>query len=323
MAEQNKEKKLSESANEQTTSKKKNKKKKKRKFKVIYFTLGGLLLGTIGSVLGAGTPLLVALFTAGLIGALGGAMTGYVVKSILKVSSVTKKVLTKLFGKEKNEDAAEEKEQEDEKNKENLLDKVKNLWQSAKDKVNEINIARQEKKEAKLEERKRKEELESDYEEEQDLDNKPSLKERFLSKFHRKKKKELSDEVKNLLKLEDDEVAKADENQSADTIETDESKTSLPTPTVPQDVNPLFTYRLKRSELRRPKYVIFDDIYSQIPTTTMGNGQLSVNKDQFIETSKKRLEFLNEQLIRTQQEIAELENQKEGTYTEPVRKLVK
>ena len=46
----------------------------------------------------------------------------------------------------------------DEKNKENLLDKAKNLWQSAKDKVNEINIARQEKKEAKLEERKRKEE---------------------------------------------------------------------------------------------------------------------------------------------------------------------
>ena len=323
MAEQNKEKKLSESANEQTTSKKKNKKKKKRKFKITYFTIGGLLLGTVGSVLGAGTPLLVALFTAGLIGALGGAMTGFVVQSILKVSSVTKKVLTKLFGKEKNEDAAEEKEQEDEKNKENLLDKVKNLWQSAKDKVNEINIARQEKKAVKLEERKRKEELESDYEEEQYLDNKPSLKERFLSKFHRKKKKELSDEVKNLLKLEDDEVAKADKNQSADTIETDESKTSLPTPTVPQDVNPLFTYRLKRSELRRPKYVIFDDIYSQIPTTTMGNGQLSVNKDQFIETSKKRLEFLNEQLIRTQQEIAELENQKEGTYTEPVRKLVK
>ena len=331
MAEQNKEKELLELADTQDKNKKKNKKKKKRKFKITYFTIGGLLLGTVGSVLGAGTPLLVALFTAGLIGALGGAMTGYVVKSILKVSSVTKKVLTKLFGKEKNEDAAEEKEQEDEKNKENLLDKVKNLWQSAKDKVEEINIARQEKKEAKLEERKRKEELESDYEEdqeenyeeEQDLDNKPSLKERFLSKFHRKKKKELSDEVKNLLKLEDDEVAKADESQSADTIETDESKTSLPTPTVPQDVNPLFTYRLKRSELRRPKYVIFDDIYSQSSTTTMGNGQLSVNMDQFIETARKRLEVLNEQLIRTQNEIAELENQIANTYTEPVRKLVK
>ncbi len=323
MAEQNKEKELLELADTQDKNKKKNKKKKKRKFKITYFTIGGLLLGTVGSVLGAGTPLLVALFTAGLIGALGGAMTGYVVKSILKVSSVTKKVLTKLFGKEKNEDAAEEKEQEDEKNKENLLDKVKNLWQSAKDKVNEINIARQEKKAVKLEERKRKEELESDYEEEQDLDNKPSLKERFLSKFHRKKKKELSDEVKNLLKLEDDEVAKVDENQSADTIETDESKTSLPTPTVPQDVNPLFAYRLKRSELRRPKYVIFDDIYSQSSTTTMGNGQLSVNMDQFIETARKRLEVLNEQLIRTQNEIAELESQKEGTYTEPVRKLVK
>ena len=55
----------------------------------------------------------------------------------------------------------------------------------------------------------------------------------------------------------------------------------------------------------------------------MGNGQLSVNMDQFIETARKRLEVLNEQLIRTQNEIAELENQIANTYTEPVRKLVK
>ena len=334
MAEQNKEKELLELADTQDKNKKKNKKKKKRKFKITYFTIGGLLLGTVGSVLGAGTPLLVALFTAGLIGALGGAMTGFVVKTILKVGSGLKKVVTKLFRKEETEDVTEEKEteKEEEEIKENLLDKAKNLWQSIKDKVEEVNFARQEKKEAKLEERKRKaedqeeeyeEEQEDDYEEEQDLEDKPSLKERFLSKFRRKKKKEVSDEVKNILKLDDGEVELEEGNKPIDTSKVDENKDLASTPTVPQDVNPLFTYRLKRSELRRPKYVIFDDIYSQSSTTTMGNGQLSVNMDQFIETARKRLEVLNEQLIRTQNEIAELENQKEGTYTEPVRKLVK
>ena len=333
MAEQNKEKKLSESANEQTTSKKKNKKKKKRKFKITYFTIGGLLLGTVGSVLGAGTPLLVALFTAGLIGALGGAMTGFVVKTILKVGSGLKKVVTKLFRKEETEDVTEEKETEKEEEiKENLLDKAKNLWQSIKDKVEEINFARQEKKEAKLEERKRKvedqeeeyeEDQEDDYEEEQDLEDKPSLKERFLSKFRRKKKKEVSDEVKNILKLDDDEVELEEGNKPIDTSKVDENKDLASTSVETQEINPLFTYRIKRSELRKPKYVIFDEIYEPRSLETMSNGHLSVNMDQFIETAKKRLEVLNEQLIRTQNEIAELENQIANTYTEPERKLVR
>ena len=333
MAEQNKEKELLELADTQDKNKKKNKKKKKRKFKITYFTIGGLLLGTVGSVLGAGTPLLVALFTAGLIGALGGAMTGFVVKTILKVGSGLKKVVTKLFRKEETEDVTEEKETEKEEEiKENLLDKAKNLWQSIKDKVEEINFARQEKKEAKLEERKRKaedqeeeydEDQEDDYEEEQDLEDKPSLKERFLSKFRRKKKKEVSDEVKNILKLDDDEVELEEGNKPIDTSKVDENKDLASTPVETQEINPLFTYRIKRSELRKPKYVIFDEIYEPHSLETMSNGHLSVNMDQFIETAKKRLEVLNEQLIRTQNEIAELENQIANTYTEPERKLVR
>lgn len=334
MAEQNKEKELLELADTQDKNKKKNKKKKKRKFKITYFTIGGLLLGTVGSVLGAGTPLLVALFTAGLIGALGGAMTGFVVKTILKVGSGLKKVVTKLFRKEETEDVTEEKEteKEEEEIKENLLDKAKNLWQSIKDKVEEINFARQEKKEAKLEERKRKvedqeeeydEDQEDDYEEEQDLEDKPSLKERFLSKFRRKKKKEVSDEVKNILKLDDDEVELEEGNKPIDTSKVDENKDLASTPVETQEINPLFTYRIKRSELRKPKYVIFDEIYEPRSLETMSNGHLSVNMDQFIETAKKRLEVLNEQLIRTQNEIAELENQIANTYTEPERKLVR
>ena len=333
MAEQNKEKELLELADTQDKNKKKNKKKKKRKFKITYFTIGGLLLGTVGSVLGAGTPLLVALFTAGLIGALGGAMTGFVVKTILKVGSGLKKVVTKLFRKEETEDVTEEKEteKEEEEIKENLLDKAKNLWQSIKDKVEEVNFARQEKKEAKLEERKRKvedqeeeydEDQEDDYEEEQDLEDKPSLKERFLSKFRRKKKKEVSDEVKNILKL-DDEVELEEGNKPIDTSKVDENKDLASTPVETQEINPLFTYRIKRSELRKPKYVIFDEIYEPRSLETMSNGHLSVNMDQFIETAKKRLEVLNEQLIRTQNEIAELENQIANTYTEPERKLVR
>ena len=329
MAEQNKEKELLELADTQD----KNKKKKKRKFKITYFTIGGLLLGTVGSVLGAGTPLLVALFTAGLIGALGGAMTGFVVKTILKVGSGLKKVVTKLFRKEETEDVTEEKEteKEEEEIKENLLDKAKNLWQSIKDKVEEVNFARQEKKEAKLEERKRKaedqeeeydEDQEDDYEEEQDLEDKPSLKERFLSKFRRKKKKEVSDEVKNILKL-DDEVELEEGNKPIDTSKVDENKDLASTPVETQEINPLFTYRIKRSELRKPKYVIFDEIYEPRSLETMSNGHLSVNMDQFIETAKKRLDVLNEQLIRTQNEIAELENQIANTYTEPERKLVR
>lgn len=329
MAEQNKEKELLELADTQD----KNKKKKKRKFKITYFTIGGLLLGTVGSVLGAGTPLLVALFTAGLIGALGGAMTGFVVKTILKVGSGLKKVVTKLFRKEETEDVTEEKEteKEEEEIKENLLDKAKNLWQSIKDKVEEVNFARQEKKEAKLEERKRKaedqeeeydEDQEDDYEEEQDLEDKPSLKERFLSKFRRKKKKEVSDEVKNILKL-DDEVELEEGNKPIDTSKVDENKDLASTPVETQEINPLFTYRIKRSELRKPKYVIFDEIYEPHSLETMSNGHLSVNMDQFIETAKKRLDVLNEQLIRTQNEIAELENQIANTYTEPERKLVR
>ncbi len=334
MAEQNKEKELLELADTQDKNKKKNKKKKKRKFKITYFTIGGLLLGTVGSVLGAGTPLLVALFTAGLIGALGGAMTGFVVKTILKVGSGLKKVVTKLFRKEETEDVTEEKEteKEEEEIKENLLDKAKNLWQSIKDKVEEINFARQEKKEAKLEERKRKvedqeeeydEDQEDDYEEEQDLEDKPSLKERFLSKFRRKKKKEVSDEVKNILKLDDDEVELEEGNKPIDTSKVDENKDLASTPVETQEINPLFTYRIKRSELRKPKYVIFDEIYEPRSLETMSNGHLSVNMDQFIETAKKRLDVLNEQLIRTQNEIAELENQIANTYTEPERKLVR
>lgn len=334
MAEQNKEKELLELADTQDKNKKKNKKKKKRKFKITYFTIGGLLLGTVGSVLGAGTPLLVALFTAGLIGALGGAMTGFVVKTILKVGSGLKKVVTKLFRKEETEDVTEEKEteKEEEEIKENLLDKAKNLWQSIKDKVEEVNFARQEKKEAKLEERKRKaedqeeeydEDQEDDYEEEQDLEDKPSLKERFLSKFRRKKKKEVSDEVKNILKLDDDEVELEEGNKPIDTSKVDENKDLASTPVETQEINPLFTYRIKRSELRKPKYVIFDEIYEPRSLETMSNGHLSVNMDQFIETAKKRLEVLNEQLIRTQNEIAELENQIANTYTEPERKLVR
>ena len=334
MAEQNKEKELLELADTQDKNKKKNKKKKKRKFKITYFTIGGLLLGTVGSVLGAGTPLLVALFTAGLIGALGGAMTGFVVKTILKVGSGLKKVVTKLFRKEETEDVTEEKEteKEEEEIKENLLDKAKNLWQSIKDKVEEINFARQEKKEAKLEERKRKvedqeeeydEDQEDDYEEEQDLEDKPSLKERFLSKFRRKKKKEVSDEVKNILKLDDDEVELEEGNKPIDTSKVDENKDLASTPIETQEINPLFTYRIKRSELRKPKYVIFDEIYEPRSLETMSNGHLSVNMDQFIETAKKRLDVLNEQLIRTQNEIAELENQIANTYTEPERKLVR
>ena len=334
MAEQNKEKEILELADTQDKNKKKNKKKKKRKFKITYFTIGGLLLGTVGSVLGAGTPLLVALFTAGLIGALGGAMTGFVVKTILKVGSGLKKVVTKLFRKEETEDVTEEKEteKEEEEIKENLLDKAKNLWQSIKDKVEEINFARQEKKEAKLEERKRKvedqeeeydEDQEDDYEEEQDLEDKPSLKERFLSKFRRKKKKEVSDEVKNILKLDDDEVELEEGNKPIDTSKVDENKDLASTPIETQEINPLFTYRIKRSELRKPKYVIFDEIYEPRSLETMSNGHLSVNMDQFIETAKKRLEVLNEQLIRTQNEIAELENQIANTYTEPERKLVR
>ena len=333
MAEQNKEKELLELADTQDKNKKKNKKKKKRKFKITYFTIGGLLLGTVGSVLGAGTPLLVALFTAGLIGALGGAMTGFVVKTILKVGSGLKKVVTKLFRKEETEDVTEEKEteKEEEEIKENLLDKAKNLWQSIKDKVEEVNFARQEKKEAKLEERKRKaedqeeeydEDQEDDYEEEQDLEDKPSLKERFLSKFRRKKKKEVSDEVKNILKL-DDEVELEEGNKPIDTSKVDENKDLASTPVEKQEINPLFTYRIKRSELRKPKYVIFDEIYEPHSLETMSNGHLSVNMDQFIETAKKRLDVLNEQLIRTQNEIAELENQIANTYTEPERKLVR
>ena len=333
MAEQNKEKELLELADTQDKNKKKNKKKKKRKFKITYFTIGGLLLGTVGSVLGAGTPLLVALFTAGLIGALGGAMTGFVVKTILKVGSGLKKVVTKLFRKEETEDVTEEKEteKEEEEIKENLLDKAKNLWQSIKDKVEEVNFARQEKKEAKLEERKRKaedqeeeydEDQEDDYEEEQDLEDKPSLKERFLSKFRRKKKKEVSDEVKNILKL-DDEVELEEGNKPIDTSKVDENKDLASTPVETQEINPLFTYRIKRSELRKPKYVIFDEIYEPHSLETMSNGHLSVNRDQFIETAKKRLDVLNEQLIRTQNEIAELENQIANTYTEPERKLVR
>lgn len=334
MAEQNKEKELLELADTQDKNKKKNKKKKKRKFKITYFTIGGLLLGTVGSVLGAGTPLLVALFTAGLIGALGGAMTGFAVKTILKVGSGIKKVVTKLFRKEETEDVTEEKEteKEEEEIKENLLDKAKNLWQSIKDKVEEVNFARQEKKEAKLEERKRKaedqeeeydEDQEDDYEEEQDLEDKPSLKERFLSKFRRKKKKEVSDEVKNILKLDDDEVELEEGNKPIDTSKVDENKDLASTPVETQEINPLFTYRIKRSELRKPKYVIFDEIYESHSLETMSNGHLSVNMDQFIETAKKRLDVLNEQLIRTQNEIAELENQIANTYTEPERKLVR
>ena len=125
------------------------------------------------------------------------------------------------------------------------------------------------------------------------------------------------------MKLDDDEVELEEGNKSVDASETDENKDLASTPVETQEINPLFTYRIKRSELRKPKYVIFDEIYEPRTLETMSNGHLSVNMDQFIETAKKRLDVLNEQLIRTQNEIAELENQIANTYTEPERKLVR
>lgn len=329
MIAQDKDKELLALTDTQNEKKKKNKKKKKRKFKVAYLTIGGLILGTIGSVLGAGTPILVALFSAGLMGALGGTMTGFIVKAIIKTGSGAKKLVTKLFGKEEKENVdEEEKEEEAEETKENVFDKAKNLWQSIKDKVEQANLARQEKKEAKLEEQKKKEEAqeddyEEDYEEDQDLEDKPSLKERLFSKFHRKEKKN-SSKVKSILKLDDDEELEEGKDEQLDSSNQDEHKDLEATPKKPQEDNPLFTHRLKRSELRRPKYVIFEEIYKQpSETITTSTGRLSVNTEQFLKDAKKQLDVLNEQLVRTQNEILQLEKQIGDIYNAPTKKMAR
>ncbi len=329
MIAQDKDKELLALTDTQNENKKKNKKKKKRKFKVAYLTIGGLILGTIGSVLGAGTPILVALFSAGLMGALGGTMTGFIVKAIIKTSSGAKKLVTKLFGKEEKENVDEEEKEEDaEETKENVFDKAKNLWQSIKDKVEQANLARQEKKEAKLEERKRKEEAqeedyEEDYEEDQELEDKPSLKERLFSKFHRKEKKN-SSKVKSILTLDDDEELEEEKDEQLDSSNQDENQDLEATPKKSQEDNPLFTHRLKRSELRRPKYVIFEEIYKQpSETITTSTGRLSVNTAQFLKDAKKQLDVLNEQLVRTQDEILQLEKQIGDIYNAPMKKMVR
>ena len=317
MIAQDKDKELLALTDTQNENKKKNKKKKKRKFKVAYLTIGGLILGTIGSVLGAGTPILVALFSAGLMGALGG--------TIIKTSSGAKKLVTKLFGKEEKENLdEEEKEEEAEETKENVFDKAKNLWQSIKDKVEQANLARQEKKEAKLEERKKKEEAqEEDYEEDQELEDKPSFKERLFSKFHRKEKKN-SSKVKSILTLDDDEELEEEKDEQLDSSNQDENQDLEATPKKSQEDNPLFTHRLKRSELRRPKYVIFEEIYKQpSDTITTSTGRLSVNTVQFLKDAKKQLDVLNEQLVRTQDEILQLEKQIGDIYNAPTKKMVR
>ena len=317
MIAQDKDKELLALTDTQNENKKKNKKKKKRKFKVAYLTIGGLILGTIGSVLGAGTPILVALFSAGLMGALGG--------TIIKTSSGAKKLVTKLFGKEEKENVdEEEKEEEAEETKENVFDKAKNLWQSIKDKVEQANLARQEKKEAKLEERKKKEEAqEEDYEEDQELEDKPSFKERLFSKFHRKEKKN-SSKVKSILTLDDDEELEEEKDEQLDSSNQDENQDLEATPKKSQEDNPLFTHRLKRSELRRPKYVIFEEIYKQpSDTITTSTGRLSVNTVQFLKDAKKQLDVLNEQLVRTQDEILQLEKQIGDIYNAPTKKMVR
>ena len=305
MIAQDKDKELLALTDTQNENKKKNKKKKKRKFKVAYLTIGGLILGTIGSVLGAGTPILVALFSAGLMGALGGTMTGFIVKAIIKTSSGAKKLVTKLFGKEEKENVdEEEKEEEAEETKENVFDKAKNLWQSIKDKVEQANLARQEKKEAKLE-------------------DKPSFKERLFSKFHRKEKKN-SSKVKSILTLDDDEELEEEKDEQLDSSNQDENQDLEATPKKPQEDNPLFTHRLKRSELRRPKYVIFEEIYKQpSETITTSTGRLSVNTEQFLKDAKKQLDVLNEQLVRTQDEILQLEKQIGDIYNAPTKKMVR
>ncbi len=288
---------------------------KKVEFKASYLAVLGLILGTmIPTVLGA--PIWLSLITTGLFGTAVGATVGMVVKGALNIGSS----VIKIFNRKKQKKTAE-KETKEGNAKVSILGKAKEktstLWQSLKEKVENSRIALHEKFMAKQDDQ------EENYEEEQDLEDKPSLKERFLSKFRRKKKKEVSDEVKNILKLDDDEVELEEGNKPIDTSKVDENKDLASTPVETQEINPLFTYRIKRSELRKPKYVIFDEIYEPRSLETMSNGHLSVNMDQFIETAKKRLEVLNEQLIRTQNEIAELENQIANTYTEPERKLVR
>lgn len=298
------------------------KNKKKKSFKVSYIALLGFLLSTI-IFTASGVPLWLSVVLSGVFGTLAGATVGMVIKGGLFLGNTISKIFNGIKRKEFTE-----KKSKKEVTKESKLgvvkEKTSSLWQSVKEKVEAVNLARQEKKKAKLEEQKRKEEKQKeDYEEYQKLEEKPSLKERLFSKFHRKEKKN-SSKVKSTLTLNDDEELEEGKDEQLDSSIQDENQDLEATPKKSQEDNPLFTHRLKRSELRRPKYVIFEEIYKQpSETITTSTGRLSVNTEQFLKDAKKQLDVLNEQLVRTQNEILQLEKQIGDIYNAPTKKMAR
>lgn len=318
---------------------------KKKKFKARYIALLGFALClVIPTVLG--TPFWLSLLFAGVFGTTVGAVVGTVMKVCFALGSSISKIFNHMKKKKNTE-----KEPETEEVKTNKLSKVKDkektslLWQRIKTGFhNGVERAKQKRKERQMETEKEEEKQEeNEYEKEETKENifvKAKNKwQSIKSGFHngierinqkRKAKQEALEEVDKIFDFSNGtdisaEKSGADEESNfVDAAEADGFEDFVLTSSVtPQEVNPLFTYRLKKNELRKPRYVVFDESYESPSLETSADGHFSFNRKQFMRNAQQQFENLNHQLVQTQDEIKEIEQQLAEFYGKSEKKLTR
>lgn len=264
---------------------------KKKKFKARYIALLGFALClVIPTVLG--TPFWLSLLFAGVFGTTVGAVAGTVMKVCFALGSSISKIFNHMKKKKNTE-----KEPETEEVKTNKLSKVKDkektslLWQSIKsgfhNGIERINQKRKAKQEA-LEE---------------------------VDKIF---------DFSNGTDISAEKSGADEESNFVDAAEADGFEDFVLTSSVtPQEVNPLFTYRLKKNELRKPRYVVFDESYESPSLETSADGHFSFNRKQFMRNAQQQFENLNHQLVQTQDEIKEIEQQLAEFYGKSEKKLTR
>lgn len=314
---------------------------KKKKFKARYIALLGFALClVIPTVLG--TPFWLSLLFAGVFGTTVGAVAGTVMKVCFALGSSISKIFNHMKKKKNTE-----KEPETEEVKTNKLSKVKDkektslLWQRIKTGFhNGVERAKQKRKERQM---KTEKEEENEYEKEETKENifvKTKNKwQSIKSGFHngierinqkRKAKQEALEEVDKIFDFSNGtdistEKSGADEESNfVDAAEADGFEDFVLTSSVTsQEVNPLFTYRLKKNELRKPRYVVFDESYESPSLETSADGHFSFNRKQFMRNAQQQFENLNHQLVQTQDEIKEIEQQLAEFYGKSEKKLTR
>lgn len=264
---------------------------KKKKFKARYIALLGFALClVIPTVLG--TPFWLSLLFAGVFGTTVGAVAGTVMKVCFALGSSISKIFNHMKKKKNTE-----KEPETEEVKTNKLSKVKDkektslLWQSIKsgfhNGIERINQKRKAKQEA-LEE---------------------------VDKIF---------DFSNGTDISAEKSGADEESNFVDAAEADGFEDFVLTSSVTsQEVNPLFTYRLKKNELRKPRYVVFDESYESPSLETSADGHFSFNRKQFMRNAQQQFENLNHQLVQTQDEIKEIEQQLAEFYGKSEKKLTR